>query len=146
MYENRLTERLIKYWNIIKKTDNIPQFSHFNSSAIDDIWQQCMLFSVLPAAPGKTPNLSFQRIGDKLKDIYSNDMLGRVFNPNARQFQGAAIMRKLDEIIANPMPLTDSGQFVSEKNKVVKYRSCLLPFGKPDHITHVIVGLSWKEF
>ena len=48
--------------------------------------------------------------------------------------------------MADPKPLVDIGQFISENNKVVKFRSCLLPFGKDGVVTHVLAGLSWREF
>ena len=46
----------------------------------------------------------------------------------------------------SPTPLLDTGQFVSETSKVIKFRSCLLPFGTEERITHVVVGFSWREY
>ncbi len=146
MSEHRLTERLTKYWDNIRKENNIPEFAKFNASAIDDLWQQCILFVVNPTTEGRTPTLSFYMVGDKLKGIYGNDAVGKMFNPTQRHFQGAAVVRKIDEIIAHPAPVIDVGQFIGENNKMVKYRSCLLPFGSDGVVTHVIAGLSWREF
>lgn len=124
----------------------MPDFAQFNSSAIDDIWQQCVLFTVMPAAEGKMPSLNFYKVGDKVRSVYGQDMAGKTFNPVQKHFQGAAVARKASEVLANPAPIIDIGQFINAGNKVVKYRSCLLPFGSNGKVTHIIVGLSWREF
>ena len=144
--EHRLPERMLSYWNTLRKDAPMPDFSRFNASAIADIWQQCVLFTVAPSVDNKTSALNFYQIGDKLGSIYSANMVGRTFNPGQKHFQGAAIVRRMEEILVNPEPITDMGQFINENSKVVKYRSCLLPFGRNGRVTHVITGLSWREF
>lgn len=146
MNDYRLTDRLITYWNNINKNNTMPEFSRFNASAIHDLWQQCILFTVTPATSGGNPVVSFYQIGDQLKNIYGKDAVGKSFNPAQRHFQGAAVVRRVHEIFENPLPIKDQGQFVGENHKVVKYRSCLLPFGREGVVTHVIAGLSWREF
>jgi hypothetical protein len=144
--EQRLSERLLSYWNVLRKDEPMPDFSHFNSSAIDDLWQQCILFTVSPALDNKTAALNFYQIGDKLGNIYGANMIGRSFTAGQQHFQGASIVRRMQDILENPVPITDMGQFINEKSKVVKFRSCLLPFGRNGKVTHVITGLSWREF
>ncbi len=146
MNEHRLVDRLTAYWNNARKEAAMPEFAQFNSSAIEDIWQQCVLFTVMPAADGKAPNLKFYQVGDKVRQVYGQDMLGNVFNPAQKHFQGAAVVRKANELLANPVPLVDMGQFINAGNKIIKYRSCLLPFGTGNKVTHIIAGLSWREF
>lgn len=146
MIEHRLADRLIGYWNTLRKEADVPDFSHFNPSAIDDIWQQCVLFTVGPEVEGKPAVLNFTLIGEKIRPIYGNEMVGRSFNTTQRHFQGAAIVRRMDEVMKNPQPLTDVGQFINERSKVVKYRSCLLPFGRDGKVSHVVTGLSWREY
>ena len=145
MFDHRVTDRLITYWENLRHGGTMPEFEHLNASAMGDLWQHCVLFTVGPAAPGQKPTISFYRVGDQLRSIYGPDMLGKAFSSQSRHFQGAAIVRKIDAVLTNPAPLVDNGQFVSEANKIVKYRSCLLPFGK-DTVTHVVAGLSWKEY
>ena len=67
MNEHRLTDRLTTYWDNLRKDADLPDFGHFNASAVDDIWQQCILFTVQPPVIGKTPSLNFYKVGDKLK-------------------------------------------------------------------------------
>lgn len=143
--DQRLTQRLITYWDTMRKDEPIPNFSKFNSAAISDIWQQCILFVVQPGSERGTI-LNFNMVGDKLNGIYSQSMIGTCFNPSHRHFQGAAVVSKVDKMMADLAPLLDSGQFINNNGKVVKYRSCLLPFGRQGVVTHVVAGLSWREF
>ncbi len=146
MLDNRLTDRLSTYWNSIRKDEPMPNFSQFNASAISDVWQKCILFSVQPTAADSPPNLKFQVIGDKLSNVYGQGAIGKTFNPSHRGFPAAAVIKKVRVLLANPAPLVDMGQFVSEQGKIIKYRSCLLPFGRQGIVTHVVAGLSWREF
>lgn len=144
MSENhRLTDRLTNYWTLLKRDQPMPDFAQVNLSTISDIWQQCILFTVNPGTP---PTVNFYLLGEQAKRIYQNDMSGRAMNPGMKHFQGAAIVRRMDEVLARPEPIYDQGQFVNERSKIVKYRSCLLPFGRDGQITHILAGLSWREF
>jgi len=144
--DQRLIDRLTTYWNMIRKDAPIPEFVQFNISAIEDVWAQCVLFTVQPTAEGKQPNVNFYTVGDKVRPLYG-DIAGKSVSTAQRNFQGAAIIRKMGDVITSPQPLYDSGQFVNERSKVVKYRTCLLPFGNREgKITHVVAGLSWREF
>lgn len=146
MNEQRLSERLINYWNNIRKDSALPDFAHFNKATIEDIWQQCVLFVVMPGPDGKPPRINFYTVGEKIHSIYGQDMTGHTFTAPLRNFQGASIIRKVPDVIANPVPITDEGQFINDQSKVVKYRSCLLPFGRNDKVTHILAGLSWRVF
>lgn len=144
--ELRLTDRLTTYWNLIRKDAAVPEFVQFNISAIEDVWSQCVLFTVQPSAPGQSPAVNFYQVGEKVKALYGN-VAGQSMHSGQRHFQGAGIVRRVGEVISSPTPIQDHGQFVNERSKVVKYRSCLLPFGNKDgKITHVVAGLSWREF
>lgn len=144
--DHRLTDRLNNYWTLLRKEAPMPEFAQFNLSAISDLWQQCILFTVQPSTGASPQSVSFYMIGEKVKSFYGADMSGRTMYPSMKHFQGASIVRCMDEVIAKPQMIQDEGQFVNERSKVVKYRSCLLPFGKEGRVTHILTGLSWREF
>ena len=147
MRDQRLSDRLTSYWNDIRGDAEMPDFSRLNSSTISEIWQQCILFTVQHSDDGKSaPTLSFYNIGEKLEPIYGKNLFGKMFSAQRRHFQGANIITKINVMIQRPKPLFEEGEFVNENNKLVKYRSCLLPFGTNGVVTHVVAGLSWKEF
>lgn len=147
MTQNRLTQRLADYWEMLRKDQAIPEFARLNVSVISDIWPNCVLFSLQPAAEGKLPIMSISKIGENVQPIYSNEMLGLSFNAAQRHFQGAKIIHRVSEVLESRRPIFDEGQFVNEHSKIVKFRSCLMPFGTTEGmITHILVGLSWREY
>lgn len=143
--QQRLSDRLTKYWETLRKDEVMPPFQQFNVSTIEDLWGNCVLLSVNKSNE-ETKTFVFYRVGDRVKELYNEDLTGISLKSKQKMIKGAAIIKRIDEIIANPAPVYDSGQFVSERNKVVKFRSCLLPFGTGGEVTHVIAGLSWREF
>lgn len=148
MQDLRLTTRLTNYWNLLRKEQALPEFSKVNSSAVHDIWPQCLVVRIEITATGEPAKFTFQNIGDGLKTIYASTMLGKTVSVGQKHFQGAAILKQIPNVLAKPEPFYEEGQFVNERSKVVKYRACLLPFGDAagNTITHVLAGLSWREF
>ena len=146
MFEQRLTFRLQAHWDTTRREAVMPEFGQFNVGPISDIWQQCMLFTVQPSAPGAPAAVQFYKIGDGLRKLYSQDPTGMTVTTAQKHFEGAKIVARMADIIDNPRAMVEDGQFVNARGKMVKYRSCLLPFGKDGKVTHIVTGLSWKEF
>mgnify|MGYP000247503108 CR=1 FL=1 len=146
MLQQRLTDRLVKYWENLRKEGETPDYALFNKMAIQDIWDGCIVMQAQPVAAGAAPRFQFREMGEKTLSLFAQDPTNQYFSVGARVFPAARIMRRLPEVIASPGPLVDEGQFVTEKSKVVKFRSCLVPFSKEGKITYVVVGLSWREF
>ena len=148
MDDKRLTMRLMNYWKRLGK-DELPDFAKLNTAAIDDLWQSCMVVVPLPRSSNTRTQttLKLHHMGRKLSEVMGNAAVGSYVMARARQFSGDKILERMDELIATARPIEESGQFISDKHKVVKYRSCMLPFGNAkDGVTHVVVGLSWREF
>ncbi len=146
MLEKRLDDRLTKYWELLKKDETLPAFGKFNTAAIDDIWDSCVLFSVSKGGSSDNKNYTFHRMGDKVRKLYNEDLTGSSLKPKQKATKGATIVKRIDEVVTQLIPIYDSGQFVSDNQKIVKFRSCLLPFGNDNDVTHVVAGLSWREF
>lgn len=144
MYEKRLTQRLTSYWEKLKKEEEMPSFQTFNPSIIDDVWDYCMLLAVNDNS--QNASYSYSRLGEKVRSLYDNDVSGQAFRPTQKTSQSANIVKRVGELIEKHEPLYDNGQFISPRNKMVKFRSCMLPFGQNGSVTHIIVGLSWREF
>lgn len=138
---HRLTDRLTNYWLLLKEDAAMPPFSRFSISTVSDIWQQCVLFTVQPDNHG----VSFYQVGEQAKALYG-DVAGNPMSAQVRHYQHAAIVRRMDEMLATPQVMYDQGEFMNEQGKLVKYRSCMLPFGENGKVTHVLAGLSWREF
>ncbi len=147
MSEQRLTTRLTDYWHNLRKDEPLPHFAQFNQGAVDDLWPQCLVLVAQPTSAGKVA-FRVQVMGDKLSLFFGHDLVGReVSRPALRGFGGGKIASDIEEAATRRMPLETEGKFVNDKNKVVKYRACILPFINPqDTISHVVAGLSWREF
>lgn len=147
MHDKRLTSRLVGYWQLIKKDQEIPDFLKFNTNALDDIKDYCMVLGVQPSVvPGGNPNYKFEYMGKHIIDIYGRDMTGKYAHSDLKDIPGSSILKKADTLVKPYISITDEGQFVNDKGKIVKYRSCLIPFGKTNHISHIVAGMSWKVF
>lgn len=150
MQDKRITNRLIEQWSRLSQEGALPEYTRLNVSTIDDLWQNCMVLVPMPRAAASTrtqTTLKMHHLGKKVSEVIGNASVGNYIMTRTRQFAGDRILQRIDELIDNRNPIEETGQFVNDKNKVVKYRSCLLPFGNmQDGVTHVLVGLSWREF
>ncbi len=146
MLQQRLTERLISQWRIWRENDNCPDISKLNKAALADIWESCLLIKAQPGSDSGALRYQYMDVGSNALKIFKENPIGLYFTPSQKVMPAARLMRRLEELTPQSEPLMDDGQFVNEKSRVVKFRSCLVPFGTPTQITHVIVGLSWREY
>ena len=110
---------------------------------MEDLWPYCFRVSVEDA---EEPNFTYEYMGDELKKLYGSDMTGLTITHNMRGFIGAVIHKKIQEVTQSLAPAQDEGFFVNGKGQLIKYRSCVLPFGNQQKLTHIIVGLSYRQF
>lgn len=147
MQEQRLTTRLMAYWEKIKGADALPLYEKLNPSALDELWNNCLC---LRAEPSGTNKLSYTYLhcGQEISKAIGKDLRGQRMTTNMKFFPGAKIIKRIDEVASQvkPTPLLDDGQFVNENNQIIKYRACLLAFGTSKSITHIVVGVSWRAF
>lgn len=146
VHEKRLVNRLQAYWESLREGEHLPAFSKFNQNYVADMWESCLLFYVSHngeqklyhcESVGKQLTLGF---GHDLKDIY-------ISSRNKMVLPGANLMQYMDKAITDKSFVMSSGQFINYRNKVVKYRDCILPFiDHSENITHLIIGISWREF
>jgi len=144
MIEKRLTSRLTEIWTRLKGDHDLPDIVMFNSGSIDDIWHYCLRLSVQKSS-ADTKTYQYDYMGQQIVEAYGKDLTGQTLSANIKNFPGAKILQRIDEIIKDPKIITDDGQFINTQSKVIKYRAILLPFGKTE-VTHVIAGISWKAF
>jgi hypothetical protein len=144
MQEQRLTLRLMRYWELIRKNSPFPEFFHFNSAVIEEIWPYCFMVSVDKAREG---SYKYEYMGEPLTELYGQDMTGLTVDPNMTEFPGGVIIGRLGTVVANKAPVHDEGHLVNKQGQLVKYRACLLPLGNEKMgVTHIIAGLSCRYF
>ncbi len=148
MEDLRLTKRLTQYWNRLRHDLPLPQWEKFNAAGLEDIWGQCCVWRVeVGTSELRKKTYTYEYVGTNAKEALGNDPTGVMFISNYDKFPGARIAKRVGEVAEGGKPLSDEGSFVNEKNRMVKYRSCLLPFGtKEGKVTHIVLGLSWRAF
>ena len=146
MNEKRLSSRIIAYWDKLKgESENIPEMSKFRPAMVEEVWDKCIKVKV--EIKDGVPRFKFEHIGAEVekaigKKAKSQDGMGIASVPGGRILSRVSLL--LSQLA---MPIQDQGEFLNEKSQMVKYRSCILPFGnKKGEITHVIVALSWRIF
>jgi hypothetical protein len=136
----------MNYWELIRQEHIMPDISRLNSQSIAEIWPNCLLIKV-QARSGNSRMYQYDFMGEQIRHAYGKDMTGEFVNPAVRSVPGSKILQKMDMVIEQVAPYYDEGQFVNNASKIVKYRSCMVPFGGLDGmVTHVLVGISWRAF
>ncbi len=145
MIEHRLPTRLTDYWERVRHQNPVPSIDAFNPQVIDDLWQKCFKVSVV--MENTEPVYTYDFVGKELESIFGTGLAGQKVKAKLGFMPARKMMEQMNKSIKNPFPITVEGQFVDEHSKVIKYRSCLLPFGmNKEHISHFIIGVSWKAF
>jgi hypothetical protein len=148
MEDKRLTKRLVDYWDRLRKDLPLPSWERFNIEGLADVWGKCCVWRVeVASSPDVRPQYMYEYVGASAEEALGRNLTGMIFVSHAQQFAGARITKRINEVVQNRTPLFDEGSFVNERNRTIKYRSCLLPFGTKDgKVTHIVLGLSWRSF
>ena len=134
----------MRYWEMIRKDKPYPQIIYFNSSVVEELWPYCFRVGV---KKHKKTTYTYEYMGEQIASLYGSDMTGITIDYGLTQLPGAIVNRKLAEVFEYGSPALDEGHFVTEKQGLIKYRACYLPFGNSKNgITHIIVGLSYRRF
>jgi len=142
--EQRLTERIRKYWDQIRKENTYPDIKQFNTSIVEDIWPYCFRISV---DKGGSDSFKYEYMGTLLIDLYGNDLTGLTINYNMKGVMGSVIHKRMEEVYKTGMPQQEEGHIINKQGKMVKYRACVLPFGNPrEGMTHIVVCMSHRAF
>lgn len=158
MIEKRLTYRLIKYWNQMRGSSTLPEIERLDiyvtdverlgtlSESISDLWNKCLLISITEKNPLA---VKYQYIGTELLSLFGRDFVGKVENFSDLSYTPITKLlgkTRTPSFIQEPRPLIDEGKFEFIDKKIIKYRSCILPFGTgANDLTHLIIGMTWRS-
>jgi hypothetical protein len=145
MIQQRIIDRLTTQWNLLKEGEEIPDFSKLNKAALADIWPHCLVIKTHPKVEDAQASYQYSEIGSMAETLFKENPVGQYFSPNVKVSQIARLVRRISELSATSTPLTDEGQFINDANRVVKFRTCLLPFSTASRLSHIVIGVSWRE-
>lgn len=143
--EHRFHQRLQKYWNSLRGALPFPQESAINPDEISDIWASCFLISL----DSVTERLGYRYsyMGSQLLEAYGADPDHGGSTSQLISTPYGTMIAKYDEARAKKAPVIDENEFVNARNVAVRYRSCILPLGRPDGtLTHLIGCMRWKMY
>jgi len=173
MQDKRLTHRLTDYWNQLRGDGHLPNWKDFDSKEFGDIWEQCCGWKV-EADQVSSIVYTYEYVGKSIAQVAGKDMTGQQYvssqlvaeagKPAPKRavaevkagelvakhfnnFPAARILQKIDRIVKRPAIVIEEGRADGNDGKSVRFRSCLLPFGTEDgKVTHMVLGLSWKQY
>lgn len=145
--EKRLVDRLSGYWERLpSETGSLPNVNSFNRGAVQDVWPFCMRLQV--KTNGALTTFLCEDMGEEVKRIYGKNLTKQPLSTLFKDLPGVQIIKQFEDMLPEiGQPMKAGGQFVGTGSKIVKYRSCALPFSSNKiDVTHAIIGLSWQEF
>lgn len=146
MNEQRLTVRLTGIWDKLAECNPPPAFAQFNIATISDVWHQCGVLKINPSEDNNVINFNVDFMGDKVQKLLPDFRQGgRLSNKNMSQ-QAKKYLSQLNLVVQDQVTVVNQGTVVGQNNKIIKYRTCLLPFSdKNAKVAYIIVGFSWLE-
>ena len=142
---HRAHERLREYWDKLRGVRTFPHESEIDPDEIADIWASCFLISIDDVT--KRIGYRYSYLGSELVSAFGDDadnpevamcLLSTALVPNTK---------KLDEVIQKKQPVIDDGEFLNRYNMIVRYRTCLVPFGYEDgQVSHIFGVMRWRMY
>ncbi len=147
MLEQRLSVRLVTMWDKLAELNPPPMFAQMNQGTISDIWAQCAVIRLEQGgADHADPTFTFDYIGDKSRSLLTSVQEGRMLRLNGLSREVKKFLEDVPQVIRSVSTTVSSGTLAGIRNKLIKYRICLLPFtNNSGAVSHIMVGFSWIE-
>ncbi len=141
--EQRLTFRLLSYWNRIRGARPMPSLSDVNISEITEIWHFTFTIDLLDPQGHR-----FQYFGPLLANVFGQDYTGEYLADVMEQDGGvlANTIGFYDKVVEKGEPALEAASFYSEGNEV-RYRSIIVPLSSDGKTIDYLVGTTnYKVF
>jgi hypothetical protein len=119
--EQRLTFRLLSYWNRIRGTREFPSLADVNIAEISEIYH--LTFTIALSPDG---DHSFHYFGPELAGIVGEDVTGHLLEEAFNGTMLGNLVGFYDKVVAQRAPVSESSQFFME-GKEIRYRSLIVP-------------------
>ena len=139
--EQRLTFRLLSYWNRIRGERAMPSLMDVNIQEILELWYFSFTIDL------RDPDHRFQYFGSKLTDIFNEDYTGwslqeaintDIIVNNTIGFYPRAVDKR--------EPVMEAASFFSEGDEV-RYRSLIVPLSSDGETVDFLIGTTnYKHF
>jgi hypothetical protein len=139
--EQRLTFRLLSYWNRIRGDREFPSLRDVNIGEISEMWHYTFTIELQPDG-----HHSFQYFGPELINILNEDYSGQLVETAMEDGMLANLIGFFDKVLEQRSPVSESSQFYNE-GKEVRYRSLIVPLsGDGGEIKFLIGTTNYKIY
>lgn len=142
---HRSHERLMSYWDALRKNRAFPSEAEIEPDDIADIWPSCFLISIDDVT--RRVGYRYSYLGTDLIEAYGDD----VKNPDVAlrliSTSSLPMVKKFDDVLAGKKAVFDESDFVNLMGLHIKYRTCMLPLGVNDqNVSHILGCMRWKLY
>jgi len=144
--EQRLVKRMESYWDSLKEEGaSLPKYQKFNNARLQDIWENC--FTLIVNEKMGNRMYKYEHVGEEVHKAYGSKLVGDFTMQTIKGIPGVKVLEKIDECITAKKIFVEDGKFINKESKMIKFRSCILPFGSDgENVDHVVTGLSWRKY
>ena len=133
--EQRLTFRLLSYWNRIRGTRELPSLSDVNISEITEMWHLTFTIDV----SGGEEDHKFQYFGPDLATIFGTDYTGQYLADAMNDTTVNNTLGFYPKVMEDGKPHSESSSFYLE-GKEVRYRSLIVPLSSDGETIDFVLG------
>ncbi len=132
--EQRLTFRLLSYWNRIRGNREFPALADVNINEIAEMWH--FTFTIELHNEGQHV---FQFFGQELINLIGENLTGEVVEDALEQSVLANLIGFYDKVLQQRAPVSESSHFYNNGQEI-RYRSLIVPFSSDGKAINYLLG------
>ncbi|MDX1974412.1 MAG: PAS domain-containing protein [Rickettsiales bacterium] len=141
---HRYHELLVEYWDDLRGTNLFPAESQIEPEDIAEIWPWCFLISIDDVT--KRLGYRYSYLGSGLIEAFGDDSGNPDVAMKLLATNDSSIIQKFDEVVTKRKQMIDESEFINLKNLKIKYRTCCLPLGVGEQVTHILGLMRWRVY
>lgn len=140
--EQRMTFRLLSYWNRVRHGRSLPALSDINIADILEIYH----FSFTIAIGADETEHYFHYFGPDLANVFGQDYTGHYLHEALNDVMINNTIGFYDKVLAEKQPHSESSEFFVDGHEV-RYRSIILPCSSNEKDIDFLIGTTnYKMF
>ncbi len=134
--ENRMTVRLLEYWQDLRGGRAIPSLDDFDIDAVGEFRQGTFILDLADGVGAPV----FRFVGAALVADCGEDLTGRPLSSAPRSSLLARVADHYQKATVSMMPVRFTGTYVRTQGNQLLYRGVMMPFGKGRATVDYLVG------
>lgn len=137
--ERRSNEYLVEYWTDLRGERRFPDEDQIDPDALEGLWEKCFLIQIRDIE--QVVDYNFTYLGPGLIHAYDEEELPGPIEGMVST-EASHLARQFQQVIATRDMLRVYGEHRVSPELSLRFRQCLLPFGKTDEKVEAILGRS----